>query len=386
MKLACVVQRYGTDVTGGSEAHCRAIAERLASRHDVTVLTTCAKDYVSWRNVYPSGEVAVNGVRVHRFHVERQRRLHAFRDISDLVFSGRASLTEQEHWFDENGPVVPGLIDHLRSGVPAYDRVLFWAYRYYPSFHGVRAVPERAVLVPTAEEDPLIRAPILSSYFARPRAYLFLTPEERDLVVARIDGATPPYAIIGAGMDPPGAAPGRDALDDLGLPDTFLLYMGRIERNKGCETLLRYFTAYLAEGRPPIPLVMAGPAIMAIPDHPLIRPLGYVSDAVRDALLAHARALVVPSPYESLSMVLLEAWNRGVPAIVNGRCRVLEGQVSRADGGLYYGNTLEFCEALEALVRDLDLARTLGSQGRAFVDREYRWPVVMERVESLLAR
>ena len=243
--------------------------------------------------------------------MQRPRRLHAFRDISDLVFTGAATLQEQARWFDENGPIVPGLIDHLTSGVPAYDRVLFWSYRYYPAFHGVQAVRDRAVLVPTAEEDPLIHAPILASYFAWPRAYLFLTPEERDLVTSRIAGAAPPSAVIGAGLDAPGASQGREVLDALGIPETFLLYMGRIERNKGCETLLRYFAAYLADGRPPIPLVMAGPAIMPIPEHPLIRPLGYVPDAVRDALLAHARALVVPSPYESLSMVLLEAWNRG---------------------------------------------------------------------------
>ena len=385
MRLACVVHRYGTDVTGGSEAHCRTIAEHLAERHDVTVLTTTAQNYVTWRNAYPAGETTVNGLRVVRFHVQRPRRLHEFRDLSDLVFTGAATLEEQARWFDENGPIVPGLIDHLTSGVPAYDRVLFWSYRYYPAFHGVQAVRDRAVLVPTAEEDPLIHAPILASYFAWPRAYLFLTPEERDLVASRITGATPPFAVIGAGLEPPAGPGDREALEAIGIPETFLLYVGRIERNKGCEILLRYFAAYLADGRPPIPLVMAGPAIMPVPEHPLIHPLGYVPDTVRDALLAHARSLVVPSPYESLSMVLLEAWNRGTPALVNGRCRVLKGQVERADGGLHYGTAREFAEALELLVRDPALARTLGAQGRAYVDAEYRWGVVMQRIESLLA-
>ena len=386
MRLACVVHRYGADITGGSEAHCRSIAERLAARHDVTVLTTCARSYVTWRNAYPPGESTVNNVRTLRFRVERPRNLHAFRDISDLVFTGVASDAEQARWFDENGPVVPSLVGHLGAQAAGYDRVLFWSYRYYPAFHGVQAVPERAMLVPTAEEDPLIHAPILASYFTRPRAFAFLTPEERDLVTARIPGPGPPSAVIGAGLDPPATEPDRGLLDAHAIPETFLLYVGRIERNKGCETLLRYFAAYLANGGAPIPLVMAGPAMMAIPDHPLIRPLGYVPDALRDALLAHARALVVPSPYESLSMVLLEAWNRGVPALVNGRCRVLKGQVERANGGLYYGNVREFCEGLQQLAREADLARTLGAQGREYVDREYRWPVVMERIGSLLLR
>jgi glycosyltransferase involved in cell wall biosynthesis len=70
---------------------------------------------------------------------------------------------------------------------------------------------------------------------------------------------------------------------------------------------------------------------------------------------------------------------------VNGRCRVLKGQVERADGGLHYGTAREFAEALELLVRDPALARTLGAQGRAYVDGEYRWAVVMQRIDSLLA-
>jgi glycosyltransferase involved in cell wall biosynthesis len=125
---------------------------------------------------------------------------------------------------------------------------------------------------------------------------------------------------------------------------------------------------------------------MPIPEHPLIRPLGFVDVAVREALLRKARALIVPSPFESLSMVLLEAWNHGLPALVNARCKVLRGQVERADGGLYYGNTVEFIAALDYLLDHPDAARQLGRQGLAYVDREYRWPIVMNKIEALLAQ
>jgi glycosyltransferase involved in cell wall biosynthesis len=125
---------------------------------------------------------------------------------------------------------------------------------------------------------------------------------------------------------------------------------------------------------------------MPIPSHPSIKALGFVSDAVREALLTRARALVMPSPFESLSMVLLEAWNRGLPALVNARCKVLRGQVERADGGLYYGNTTEFVAALDYLLDHPGAARMLGQQGLAYVDREYRWPIVMDKIERLLAQ
>ena len=98
-----------------------------------------------------------------------------------------------------------------------------------------------------------------------------------------------------------------------------------------------------------MPLVLAGPVKLQIPKHDRIRALGYVSDELARALLAHARLLVVPSPYESLGIALLEAWNHGVPALVNARCEVLKEQVRRANGGLHYRSFSEFCEALDYL-------------------------------------
>lgn len=48
-KIAFVVQRYGLDVNGGAEYHCRLIAERMTKYFDVEVLTTCAIDYMTWK-------------------------------------------------------------------------------------------------------------------------------------------------------------------------------------------------------------------------------------------------------------------------------------------------------------------------------------------------
>jgi glycosyltransferase involved in cell wall biosynthesis len=169
-----------------------------------------------------------------------------------------------------------------------------------------------------------------------------------------------------------------------GIPEAFLLYVGRVDHNKGCHTLFEYFQQHLADGGADTTLVLAGPAKIPVPAHPRIRVLGFVEDPVRDALLARARALVVPSPYESLSIALLEAWNHGVPALVNGDCAVLQGQVRRANGGLYYRSAKEFSAGLDWLLAHVSEGRAMGRQGREYVDREYRWPVVMARVEALL--
>ncbi len=396
MKLACVVQRFGAEVTGGSERHCRVIAEHLASHHDVTVLTSCAQDYVTWRNVYPPGASRVGLVNVLRFPVARQRHLGQLADISQVVFTTRSSPEEQERWFVDNGPEVPELIEYLRRHGHEYDRILFWTYRYYQTFFGLPLVADRAILVPTAEEDPLIWVDIVDRLFSLPIGYLFLTPEEADLVRARSSRPLAPSAVIGCGVDP--APPHvKDAdLSAVGVSDPFILYLGRIEPNKGCETLLEYFDTYLDSGGPPaehvkpgervtnVQLVMAGFPNMPIPSHPSIRCLGVVDDAMRETLLAKARLLVVPSPFESLSMVLLEAWNQGLPVLVNGRCAVLQGQVVRANGGLSYRYASEFGASLTYLLTHPDVARRLGQQGLAYVDQEYRWPRVMQKVEDFL--
>jgi glycosyltransferase involved in cell wall biosynthesis len=398
MKLACVVHRYGPQATGGSEAHCRALALRLAANpnHQVDVLTSCATDYITWKNVLPAGESRDGGVRVMRFPVARQRRLNRFREISEHVFAGRATPGEQDAWFRENGPEMPALLEQLEKHGHEYDRVMFWAFRYYHAWFGIPLVADRAVLVPTAEDDDLIRtATVLGPFFARPRSYLFLTPEERELVAARCEGHLPSSEVIGAGLDPASpavtaATSSPSSLAQLDVRPPFLLYLGRVEKNKGCDALIAHYQAYqeaeIAAGREPIPLVLAGPVKMAIPEVPRLQVLGFVSDEVRDALLREALALVMPSPFESLNIAVLEAWNVGTPVMVNGRCRPLLGQTRRANGGLIYERRDDFIEAVRFFVNNPDAAHQFGAQGQQYVDREYRWPVVMSKVEALLAR
>ncbi len=386
MKLALVVQRYGPEVAGGSEAHCREIAERLAAGgHRVTVLTSCAHDYITWRNHYPAGTSEERGVTVHRFRA-RPRDLARFWELSQIVLSGQGRPDEEIEWFRHNGPRTPELIAHLERHGADYDRVLFWTYRYYPSFFGLPKVAERAILLPTAEEDPAIGIGVLREFFRLPAGHLFLTAEEARLVEAAAGGGLEPADVIGGGLDPapPIEAAARGELDALGLGDGFLLYLGRVDRNKGCATMFDHYRRWADAADHPLPLAVAGRAAMPIPDHPGIRPLGFVSEPLRQALLAAARALLMPSPYESLSLVLLEAWNHRRPALVNGRCRVLRGQVRRADGGLWYDSFEQFHEGAELLVGEPAIADRLGAQGHDYVERHYRWPTVIGKVEAAL--
>lgn len=268
--------------------------------------------------------------------------------------------------------------------------MLFWTFRYYQSYFGLPLVADRAVLLPTAESDPALRLSVLERFFALPDGLLFLTPEERDLVARCVSAPLPRSAIVGTGLDPaPDASrdPEHDArLARAGVTTPFILYLGRVDPNKGCARLLDDFAACAGRLSRPVTLVLAGPLNMPVPSSSAVAALGYVDDALKTALLARAALLVVPSPYESLCIALLEGWNHGRAALVNGHCAVLAGQVRRAGGGLFYRDRDEFAGCLEYLLTHPDETRQMGEQGRAYVDSLYRWPEVMATLEGFLAQ
>lgn len=73
-KIAIIVQRYGIEVNGGAEYHARILAEELNKKHQVTVLTTKALDYISWDNYYVDATEIINGVTVKRFKTDYSRK------------------------------------------------------------------------------------------------------------------------------------------------------------------------------------------------------------------------------------------------------------------------------------------------------------------------
>ena len=388
MKLAFVVDRYGPDVPGGAERHCRDFALRLAERgHEVTVLTTCARDYVTWANAFPPGEEMDGRVTVRRFPVSKERDLEAWHSQSRRVFAGLGSPDDEQRWFELSGPYAPALVDHLRTNKDRHDLFIFFSYRYYPTFAGLPVVAPRAILVPTAEEDPAMRIGALRAFFSLPLGIIHNTIEEHHLIRSVTRGPFPAFAVIGSGVNE-GRAPAdsESVLARLGVRKSFVLCLGRVDANKGSLTLLSHFQRYRERDGDRVQLVMAGHAAAAeeIPAQPGVRFVGHVTEDERAALLHHMLALVAPSPFESLSLALLEAWTAGRPAIVNGWCKVLRGQVTRANGGLYYDNAAEFSQALRYLIDHPEQGSRLGAQGRARAQAEYAWPRVMEKLEGFL--
>ena len=138
MKIAIVVQRYGADINGGAELHARYIAERLARHATVEVLTTCAKDYITWKNEWPAGEETLNKITIRRFPVSRPRDTDDFGRRSNFVFDHTHSIADELSWLDSEGPCSPALIRHIERVEKDFDFFLFFSARYYHAWHGAR--------------------------------------------------------------------------------------------------------------------------------------------------------------------------------------------------------------------------------------------------------
>jgi glycosyltransferase involved in cell wall biosynthesis len=218
---------------------------------------------------------------------------------------------------------------------------------------------------------------------------MYNSPEERAAIHGLAHNEDVPGVVVGVGSMIPEVTDAARARGAFNLERPFVLYVGRIEENKGCAELFDYFLRYLESSRRELDLILIGTPAMPIPQHPRIKHLGFVSDQDKFDVLAAAGALVMPSYFESLSMVALEAWALGRPVLANGRCDVLRGQCVRSNAGLYYENAGDFAAALERLLDDAGLAEAMGRNGRDYFHRHYSWPVIerkyMDMFEQLAA-
>jgi len=376
MKLVIVVQRYGAEINGGSELHARYVAERLSAHADVRVLTTCARDYVTWRNEWAPGEERVNGIPVERFAVARERDTIDFRDRSSRLFGERHSIHDELGWLESQGPTSPTLMKRLSRVADDCDFLLLFSVRYSPAFYGARFAAQKAVLVPTAERESALGLSIFPPIFRGVRAIMYNSFEERALITTLSSNTHVPGVVVGIGSQIPDAVDPARARSNFGLHNPFIIYVGRIDANKGCADLFRNFIEYTDRLSRPLDLVLIGTPVLPIPEHPRIKHLGFVADQDKFDAIAGAELLVMPSPYESLSMVALEAWGLGRPVLASARCDVLVGQCVRSNAGLYYEDAREFFAALDRILSDPALADTLGRNGRAFFARHYSWPVI----------
>lgn len=378
MRVAFVVQRYGAEVNGGAEALCRLVAERMIRYWSVDVLTTCALDYVTWKDHYPAGVETLNGVTVRRFSVPRPRDIGEFDRLSRSIGSGSAAgIQDQEDWMRAQGPWSPALLEFIAGNRDRYDAFVYFGYLYAQTYFGLPLTAGKSILVPCAHDEWTIHMGLWERMFRLPSAFVFNTIEEKQFLEKRFPGIPMEGLVVGVATERPADIDPRRFRSSFELQEDFLLYAGRIDPSKGCAEMFDFFLEHAQRTGDARPLVTLGRAVMAIPRHPQIRALGFVSEQDKWDALAACDLLIMPSRFESLSMVLLEAWSVGKPVLANAACDVLRGQISRSNGGLAYRSRDEFSACL-GLLSAGGVPSVLGRQGYEFVRSQYSW----DRVED----
>ena len=391
MRILYVVQRYGEEIVGGSEAACRQFAEALVRHgHVVEVLTSCARSYVTWENDYEPGTTTLNGVRIHRLPVVAPRTPEQFGPMDRWMMSETppSSLFEQQRWARLMGPDLQGLRSWLLENVQKFDVAVFMTYLYSSATRGIPVVSGRIPVVfqPTAHDEPPIKVPLFEWLFRMADAFLFFTPEEMEVVRARFR-FQPVGSVVGIGieLDPPTSDP-VGFRDRHGLGDSpYLIYVGRLDPMKGVGQLCDYFMRLKATFGTDLKLVLAGDPLADVPDHEDIIVTGFLSEPEKQAAIRGSLALVQPSYFESFSIVLCESWVQERPALVQGGSTVLRGQALRSSGAIPYEGYAEFEQSVLLLLESDEIARGLGVNGRRYVEDNYSWSEVLTRFEGVLS-
>lgn len=394
LRFTFVVSRYGDDILGGAEAHCREVAEHLAGRgHDVRVLTTCARSYQTWSNEIPAGRSELRGVRVERFPT-RLGRVRPLDEVTKLLASKLTwSRRLGKMWSLTQGPYAPELLRRVEQESHCRDAIVLFSLLLHQTFEGLKRAGDRAVLVPLVHDEPPTYIRAAREALALPRAIISNTEEELARTRSIVAGQMPPAAVVALGLKPP--SPRIPSWE----PPTrapYLLVIGRMAKSR---PMLRVWqTLQSMHDLPPLQLdtgesvpwsearlVTVGEISKAYEGLRNVIQLDFVGEERRSQLLWNSIALVNPSRFESLSLVVLEAWQCQVPVAVNAQCDVTVGQCKRSGGGiaLDFDHPQEGARQLATGFASSAARKRMAEGGKAYTEQRYRWARVLDAYEAV---
>lgn len=389
-RLAFVTPRYSPGSAGGAEVHCQQLAERVAALgHSVELLTTCARDHFSWQNHYPEGEETANGVRVRRFAVDNDRQIERFLAIQNRI-SNRLPVTRDEEvqWI-EGSVVSRRLCQFIEKNQQQYDFLIFIPYLFGTTYWGANLFPEKTLLIPCLHDEPFAYLQIFRELFQKVRGVMFNTATEMRFGQELYELDPKKCTVVSLGFEKGKTADGGELFRrKFGIKDPYILFAGRREKGKNVPLLIEYFRAYKEHNPNNLKLVLLGSgAVDLIPeDKRHIFDFGYVSEEEKLSATAGALAFCQPSVNESLSIVVLQSWLHAVPALVHRNCAVTRDHCLNSNGGLFFGSYFEFEECLNTFLEKPELAKKMGQNGCAYVEKFFNWPAVLRHFEAALEK
>ncbi|MCU0337517.1 MAG: glycosyltransferase family 4 protein [Sediminibacterium sp.] len=408
-KIAIIIQRYGQQVNGGAEVYARNLAHELAEYYDVDVLTTCAKDYVTWAPFFQKGIEQDGKVRVHRFENSQRgskselrysrkklsrrlwwqwitKKLGLLAAIEHAFPSLAVQKKDHDAWLRFQGPFTPSMMEYIREHQNAYQGFIFFTLLYYTACKGLELVGHRSILVPTLHDEKAMYYPYYGDYYNSARNIFFLTKAESLIANKLFHSNLNSSTVVGAGVKVPEVAvPSKDWLLEKGIHKPYLIYIGRVDHHKGTDDMIRYFQEFNASMQLSYQLVVVGAGkAPSFTDNAQVICTGFIDEDVKWKLLKGAQMLIMPSRYESLSLVLLEAMAYGKPVLANQLCDVLAEHIRNSEGGATFTNATDFSNGLKGLLLDEDKYQTASIQASNYVRTQYSWDTVTSHFRNCI--
>jgi glycosyltransferase involved in cell wall biosynthesis len=387
-RIAFLAPRFADGATvGGAETLLRQLAERTASAgYRVDFLTTCARNHFTWENEVPPGERRAGPLTVRYFRVDRNRDIPAFLRVQDRISHFAEVSREEELLWHRQNVNSSALYEFLRAEGRNYRRIVMGPYLFGLIYFASRIVPERTLLLPCLHDESFAYLATIQDMFRGVAGWIFNSAPERDLA-ARLYGIDLARAhVVGMGLDPFLADPAGFRRRH-GLASPFVIYSGRREPLKGTPLLLDYLDLFRQRTNNDVKLVLTGSGPFTAPAGlaPHVVDLGFVEEGEKHDAMAAATAFCHPSVNESLSIVLLESWLAGTPALVHAGGEVMPDHCRRSNGGLWFRNYPEFETALSLLLAQPAWRERMGAAGRKYVMEEFNWKSVEARLLAALA-
>ncbi|WP_414542995.1 glycosyltransferase family 4 protein [Nostoc sp. CCY0012] len=389
-KVAIVVQRSHKSIVGGSEALAWQYANLLSDEFKVDIITTTALNYTKWANELPPGCETKQSINIHRFPVTIGRsdywhKLHErlVKQFQKSQYRQTAnsqiipwSIALQEEFIRRQGPYSQPLLSFLKQRWSDYCCIIFATYLYPTTYFGMLQVPaSKVLLVPTLHDEPTA---YLSAYkyMARKARFLVWLTNAEKILGEKLWGEMP-NKVVSMGVETtPYSAFKANYL--------YILYCGRIDSSKGCNELIDFFIEFKKNVSSNLKLILTGKNEIEIPKHPDIDFKGFVSLEEKFQLMAGASIFVMPSPYESFSIVTLEAMAQCTPVLVNGFCQVLVEHVERSSGGKIYHNYDEFSTAIQEMMTDHHKMTAMGDAARKYVVSNYAFNSIKNNLIEMI--
>jgi glycosyltransferase involved in cell wall biosynthesis len=407
-KIAIVVQRYGKEIHGGAETHCRLIAKQLTLQHHITILTTVAKEYSDWEPYYKDGFFVEDEIEIHRFNNKPKGTKAALRYARHKITNrlwyhylvkafGLNSWfkktfhwynpSEEDHlaWLEAQGPSCPELLQYIDANKNRYDIFIFFSHLYYPTALGIQIVKEKSILIPTVHDEKASYYPVYKTVMQSPAWIVYNSAAEKHLAEKIYSVQQKKNVIAGVGIELPNLPVDNTVLTKYHIKGSYLVYIGRIEKGKGCAELIRFFIEFKKKHPSPLQLVMIGKSYMEIEENADIIYTGFVDETEKLQILLQSKLLVMPSKFESLSMVLLEAMYYKKPVLVNQQCEVLHQHIAASNGGFSYSGSNDFNDKLNTVLQNQQQADELGENGYQYVQQNYSWETVLNKFNLIIA-